>query len=69
MTSQNTVVVLLPAYNEAAAIRNVVSNVPTHLDDLKVLKLVVDDGSTDKTAGVAEDAGAIVISHVINLGH
>ncbi len=30
--------------------------------------LVVDDGSTDRTAEIARDAGAIVLSHPFNLG-
>lgn len=60
----NTVVVVIPAYNEERFIGSLV---------LKLLKnqlrvIVVDDGSTDGTAVVAQSAGATVIRHPINRG-
>src|SRR6185369_2734040 len=30
--------------------------------------LVIDDGCSDRTAGVARDAGAVVVSHAVNRG-
>lgn len=53
------VAVLIPAYNEETKIGTVVSRVQKEIVDLV---LVVDDGSTDKTADVARNAGAEVLS-------
>jgi glycosyltransferase involved in cell wall biosynthesis len=64
MTSSNLAIV--PAYNEEASVAWVVSAVHEHAPDFDVL--VVDDGSTDHTAEVAERAGAMVIQHPFNLG-
>ena len=41
---------IVPAYNEAGAIGSTVSELHVHAPDFDVL--VVDDGSTDDTAGV-----------------
>jgi glycosyltransferase involved in cell wall biosynthesis len=50
-------VVLIPAYNEAKTIGDVIKNVPRgFMDSVKVM--VVDDGSTDGTAEKAGEAGA-----------
>jgi len=54
---------LIPAYNEAAHVADVVAGVRAHLP-----VLVVDDGSTDDTAACAEAAGAIVLRQVPNQG-
>ncbi len=57
------VLALIPAYNEAAHIGEVVTGVQAHLP-----VLVVDDGSTDDTATRAEEAGADVLRQVPNQG-
>ncbi len=58
--SKGTVSVLLAAHNEAATIASVIAGVRTVLPDaLEVV--VVDDGSGDATAALAEAAGARVI--------
>jgi glycosyltransferase involved in cell wall biosynthesis len=54
---------LIPAYEEAARIADVVAAAHRHLP-----VLVVDDGSTDATAQLAERAGARVIRQVPNAG-
>jgi len=51
-------VVCIPAYNEEKVIGGVVSKCLKHVDKV----IVCDDGSTDNTAKLAKDAGAIVIS-------
>jgi glycosyltransferase involved in cell wall biosynthesis len=58
--------VLIPAYNEQAAIRGVVGGVRQAMPQADIL--VVDDGSGDNTAQEAEAAGALVVRHPINLG-
>jgi glycosyltransferase involved in cell wall biosynthesis len=55
--SSARLLVLLPAYNEARAIADVVRGVLRHLPHV----LVIDDGSTDDTAARAGEAGAEVI--------
>ena len=55
---------VIPAYNEGKHIGEVVRRTRQKLDDV----LVVDDGSADKTAERAREAGAEVIVHEKNLG-
>ncbi len=59
--------VIIPAKNEAAIIGEVVSTVRQHYPDAEVL--VVNDGSEDDTAAVAEQAGAKVLTHPVSLGN
>ena len=56
--------IVIPAYNEEATIQGVVGNV-THLGQV----FVVDDASTDATAVLAEEAGAIVVRQARNQGY
>ena len=56
--------VIVAAYNEAAAIAGVV----TDLKRSRYQVVVIDDGSTDGTAQIASAAGATVIKHPLNLG-
>jgi glycosyltransferase involved in cell wall biosynthesis len=58
------VIAVIPAYNEAATLRAVVSGVLLHLGDV----IVVDDGSGDNTAGVVADLPVRLIRHERNLG-
>jgi glycosyltransferase involved in cell wall biosynthesis len=54
----------ISAYNEARYIGSIVLQARQHVDEV----IVVDDGSTDNTAMVAELAGATVIRHSGNRG-
>lgn len=54
----------IPAYNEAATIGSVVLAAQEYCDRV----IVYDDGSTDATAAVAHEAGAMVLDHHRNEG-
>ncbi|MBI3324091.1 MAG: glycosyltransferase family 2 protein [Candidatus Omnitrophica bacterium] len=56
--------VVIPAYNAARTIGGLIGQ----LTGLGLEAVVVDDGSTDQTAGICVQAGARVISHVRNRG-
>lgn len=57
---------VIPAWNEAARIGDVVDEVRRHAPGLDIL--VVDDCSQDGTRATALKAGALVVTHPINLG-
>jgi glycosyltransferase involved in cell wall biosynthesis len=58
------IVAALPAYNEEKSIAKVTIGASRYVDKV----LVVDDGSSDATAEIAEKLGAIVVKHERNLG-
>jgi glycosyltransferase involved in cell wall biosynthesis len=62
------VVVVIPAYNEAAAIGGVLDAIPSEACALAVDALVVDDGSGDRTSEVAAGHGALVACLARNCG-
>ena len=57
-------IAIIPAYNEEIGIGSITLNVQRYVDHV----LVVDDGSSDSTADIAELAGAEVIRHHQNQG-
>lgn len=60
------VLVVMPAFNEEASVGRTVREVIGALPEVDVL--VVDDGSVDRTALVATEAGALVLRLPFNLG-
>ena len=58
-------IVCIPAFNEESSISDIVKNSLNFVD----VVVVCDDGSTDNTAKLAKDAGAVVISHKKNQGY
>jgi glycosyltransferase involved in cell wall biosynthesis len=58
--------VFIPAWNEEAAVAEVIAGVRERMPEVDVL--VVDDGSTDGTARRAREAGALVASLPFNQG-
>ena len=65
--SPHRTLVAIPAYNEAATIRNVVERVRLNLPHCDLV--VVNDGSSDSTADVLAGSGAHVVAHLCNLGY
>ncbi len=61
------ILVLIPAFNEEKSLTKVVQGVRENLPDADLL--VVNDGSRDKTAGVARQLGVTVVSHPWNMGY
>ncbi|MEV4543436.1 glycosyltransferase family 2 protein [Micromonospora echinaurantiaca] len=66
MVNGKRVLIIIPALNESGSIADVVGEVRGELPGVDVL--VVDDGSTDRTAAVAAAAGARVAQLPYNLG-
>jgi glycosyltransferase involved in cell wall biosynthesis len=62
-----TILVLIPAFNEAQAITGTIDRIRQVLPEADLL--VVNDGSRDNTAAVAVAAGATVVSHAFNMGY
>ncbi|WP_327036175.1 glycosyltransferase family 2 protein [Micromonospora ureilytica] len=66
MVNGKRTLIIIPALNESGSIADVVGEVRGELPGVDVL--VVDDGSTDRTAAVAAAAGAKVAKLPYNLG-
>ncbi len=64
MYKNNRVVVIMPAFNEEKSIGNVIKSMPGYIDEI----IVINDGSTDRTAELAKAEGSIVINHKKNIG-
>lgn len=62
-------VIIIPALNEEASIADVIRAIPTNLNGITNQEIIViDDGSTDQTASVAQAAGAKIVHHQTNQG-
>ncbi|MCJ7652034.1 MAG: glycosyltransferase, partial [Candidatus Lokiarchaeota archaeon] len=54
--------IIIPAYNEEENISTLIKKIPSFLEiDLQII--VIDDGSTDDTAFIAKEMGALVLSN------
>jgi len=67
MTPRLTIVI--PAYNEERTIGSIINEINSVCRENIDSIIVVDDGSTDKTAEVARLAGATVLIHKKNMGY
>lgn len=59
-----SIVAIIPAYNEEEALADVIAKTSKYVDRV----IIVNDGSADRTADVAIEAGAELINHPTNLG-
>jgi glycosyltransferase involved in cell wall biosynthesis len=66
MDQSKKILILIPAFNEAERIGPVIEGIKQHVSDADII--IIDDGSSDATAAVSRQAGAMVISHPFNLG-
>jgi glycosyltransferase involved in cell wall biosynthesis len=66
--TEPTIAVVIPAYNEADGIVEVLEELPSEVLGLKVAPIVVVDGGTDDTATVARAAGFLTAVHPVNRG-
>jgi len=57
MIGDNKIAVIIPAFNEEKSLPAVISFIPGFVDEI----IVCDNGSLDKTAEVAVDAGAVIL--------
>lgn len=62
-------IIVIPAFNESAVIANVLKSIPRKLPGIAEVEIiVVDDGSQDNTAEIANRAKVKVLSHILNRG-
>jgi len=69
MSDLQKVAVILPAYNEAEAIGDVLDKLTPMASEHRWEIIVVDDGSDDGTGKVAAEHGAKVLTHPVNRGY
>jgi glycosyltransferase involved in cell wall biosynthesis len=62
--SNNKIIAVIPAHNEEKYIFEVVKKAKQYVNEV----IVVNDNSYDNTANIARNAGAMVITHDVNLG-
>lgn len=60
----SVITAIIPAFNEEVSVGSIVLHAKQHADRV----IVIDDGSTDRTAEMAELAGAEVVHHTFNKG-
>jgi len=61
--------IIIPAYNEEKTLKSVLLSLPKKIDGFsKVVSIVVNDGSEDKTWSIANSYANYVLTHVINMG-
>lgn len=70
MSSKPKVCIVIPAFNEALVIGQVIADVTKAFkaSQFSMSVVVINDGSRDDTSNVARKNGAIVIDHILNSG-
>jgi len=65
---KESVLVIIPAYNEADNLKQVISALPEKVAGMPVVPLIIDDGSTDDTMATCHQLGVPVARNLINRG-
>lgn len=65
-TQGKKILIIMPAYNEADCIGNVIDNIKRNAPFADIV--VVNDGSLDKTGAIAKTRGAVVLNLPYNMG-
>jgi glycosyltransferase involved in cell wall biosynthesis len=68
LEAAGTAVAIVIARNEERSLPSVLAGLPGQVAGVPLTTMVVDDGSTDRTAALARAAGARVVSHNRSLG-
>ncbi len=66
--SDKDIMIIIPAYNEAENLKELLPRIPQRIKDKRVGVIVIDDGSTDGTTDVVIQAGHLVVQNKINRG-
>jgi glycosyltransferase involved in cell wall biosynthesis len=62
-------VIIIPALNEEKTIARVLDAIPKSMEGVDLIeKIVIDDGSSDRTSEAAREHGAKVVRHAVNRG-
>lgn len=63
-----SILIILPAYNEAESLKRLLPLLPKEFSGRKVNVLVVVDGGVDGSGLIAKENGCLVVQHAINCG-
>ncbi len=67
-TKMRPIMVLIPAFNEAENLKELLPRIPKKIAGTEIGVLVINDGSEDDTAAVAKDNGVGVIDSIVHRG-
>lgn len=65
--SNKNISVIIPAKNEALSIGALLKKLQQTMQNVEII--VINDGSTDETARIVKESGAILISHPYSMGN
>lgn len=69
MKKDKKLIVMIPCFNEEKTLAQVVGKVPKKIPGINQVEiLVIDDGSTDKTAAITKKLKVNLVSHYKNEG-
>jgi glycosyltransferase involved in cell wall biosynthesis len=67
--SPRTLVIQIPCHNEEEVLPRVLASLPTRIDGIgRIIALVIDDGSSDRTGEIARSHGAVVLRLPVKRG-
>jgi len=68
LIGENSILIVIPAYNEGENLARILPTLPTTILDVPVFLLIVDDGSSDYTASLCRRLNVPCARHLINRG-